>query len=113
MQGDSVEPVLADRFCGKSHLFNRTGAVVAAAGTRHRNLRRISFAGLNEKVLADANRLALVDAGDVIYAVAIHLDRAVIDVVLAAAKLDLLSAVELEQAAREWAVGSYIELRFG
>src|ERR1022692_267297 len=113
MQRDAVEPILADGFGRKSHLFNRAGAIVAAAGTGHRNLRRISFAGLDEEILADANRLCLIDAGDVINAVAIHLDGAVIDVILAAAKLDLLSAVELELAAWQGAVGRDIEFRLG
>ncbi len=40
------------------------GAIVTPAGTDQRNLRRVGFAGLDEKILADAHGLALRDASD-------------------------------------------------
>src|SRR6185295_15808571 len=66
---------------------------------------------LDEKILADANRLALGHARDVIRAVRIHFDRAVIDVILAARELNSLSVIELDLAALQGTVGSNVELR--
>src|SRR5208337_1638580 len=86
---------------------------VIMAGTHERNLRRVGFASLDEEIFADANGLALLNARDVIDAVAIHLDGTVIDVVLAAGELDLLAVVELNLAARKGAVGGNIELGLG
>src|SRR6476646_6757318 len=87
--------------------------MVVAAGTHQRNLRRIGFAGFDEKILADANRLALLNSGDVINAVAIHLDGAAIDVILSACKLDLLSVVELDLAALQRPVRRDLEFGLG
>ena len=53
------------------------------------------------------------DAGDVIDAVLIHLDGAVIDVILAAGELDLLSVIELDLAALKRAVGGDLEFGLG
>ena len=87
--------------------------VVAVSGAHQRDLRRVGFAGLDEKVLADANGLALLNSRDMVDAVLIHLDGAVIDVVLAAGELDLLSVVELDLAALEWPVGGDVQFGFG
>ncbi len=53
------------------------------------------------------------NAGDVVDAVLIHLDGAVIDVILAAGELDLLSVVELDLAALQRAIGGDIEFGLG
>ncbi len=113
MQRDTVESVLADGLGRQSHLFDRAGTIIAAAGTRHRNLRRIGFASLDEKILADANGLAFVHACDMIDAIAIHLNGAVIHIILATAELNLLSAIELQLAPRERPVGRNIQFGFG
>ncbi len=113
MQRDTVEAVLVGGLGGNGYLFDGAGVVVAAAGTHQRNLRRVGFAGLDEKILADANGLALLNAGDVVDAVLIHLDGAVIDVILAAGELDLLSAVELDLAALKRPVGGDLEFGLG
>ena len=78
-----LQAVFVGGLGGDGYLFDGTGVIVAAAGTHQRNLRRVGFAGLDEKILADANGLALLNAGDVVDAVFIHLDGAVIDVILA------------------------------
>ena len=83
MQLDAVEAVFVGSLGGQRHLFDGKGVIVAA-GMHQRNLRRVRLARLDEKIFADANRLALVHAGDVVDAVLIHLDGAVIDVILAA-----------------------------
>ena len=59
MQRDAVEAVLVGGLGGNGYLFDGAGVVVAPAGTHQRNLRRVGFAGLDEKILADANGLAL------------------------------------------------------
>ena len=69
MQLDAVETVLVGGLGRDGHFFDGVGVVVATAGTHQRNLRRVGFAGLDEKILADANRLALLHAGDVVDAV--------------------------------------------
>ena len=82
MQRHAVEAVFVRGLGGNGHLFDGAGVVVAPAGTHQRNLRRVGFAGLDEKILADANGLARLNAGDVVDAVLIHLDGAAIDVIL-------------------------------
>src|SRR6202035_1385838 len=92
------------------YFFDRVSVVVTPAGTHQRNLRRVGFAGLDEKILADANGLAFSNAGDVIDAVVIHLDGAAIGVILASGELDWLSVIELDLGALEGAIGRDIEL---
>src|SRR5580704_3984142 len=113
MQRDTIDAVLVGNLRGHSDLFDGAGVVVAVAGAHQRNLRRVGFAGFDEKILADANRLALLKTSDVIDAVAIHLEGAVIDVLFAGRKLDLLSVVELDLAAWKWAVGGDFEFGLG
>ena len=113
VQRDAVEAVFVGGLGGDGDFFDGAGVVIAAAGTHQRNLRRVGFAGLDEKILADANGLARFDAGDVIDAVLIHLDGAAIDVVLAAGELDLLPAIELDLAAGKRAIGGDFEFGFG
>ena len=59
MQRDAVEAVLVGGLGGNRDLFDGTGVIIAAAGPHQRNLRRIGLARLDEKILADANGLAL------------------------------------------------------
>ena len=84
MQLHAAEPVIAAGLGGNGDLFNRVGVIVAAAGPHQRNLRRIRLARLNEKILADPNRLAAVYTSDVISPVLIHLDGSAIDIIFAA-----------------------------
>src|SRR6476660_1833511 len=109
MQRDAAQAVVAGRFGGNGHLFNGAGVVVSPAGTHQRNLWRVGFAGFDEKVLADADGLALFNTGDVVDAVLIHLDGTAVDIILAARELDPLSAIELDLAALKGAVGRDLE----
>ncbi len=113
MQLDAVETVLVGRLGRNGHFFDGVGVVVTTTGARQRNLRRVGLAGLDEKILADANSLALLHAGDVVHAVLFHLDGAAIDVVLTARELDLFAAVELDLAALKRAIGGDFELSLG
>src|SRR5580658_8115527 len=108
VQRQARKAVFVGNLSGDGYLFDGAGVIITA-WTRQRNLRRVGFACLNEKILADANGLALLNTGDVIDAVAFHLDGGVIDVVLPARELDLLTVVELELAARKRPVGGDVE----
>src|ERR1700693_2390695 len=110
MQRDIVEAILVGSLSGHGYLFDGVGVIVTPAGTHQRNLRRGGFSCLDEKILAHANGLARSNAGDVVDAVLIHLDGAVIDVILTASELDLLSVIELDLAALKRAVSRDIEL---
>src|SRR5471030_3458329 len=81
MQRHAVEAVIASGLGGNGYLFDGAGVVIATAGTHQRNLRRVGFAGLDEKILADANGLARLNARDVVDAIPIHPDGAAIDVI--------------------------------
>ena len=112
MQRDAVEAVIAVGFDAHGYFFDGEGVVIAARA-HQRDLRRVGFAGLDEKILADADGLAVLDAGDVIDAVLIHLDGSAIDVIFTACfgidQLDRLSVVEQDLAARKRAVGGNLE----
>ena len=87
MQREVMQAVFVGSLRGHGNFFDGAGVIIAAAGTHQRNLRRIGLAGLDEKILADANGLTLLNARDVVDAVAIHLDGGVIDVVLASRRV--------------------------
>src|SRR5258708_36552118 len=112
-QRDAVKTVIGGAVRGNGYLLNRAGVVVSPGGTPQRNLRRVGFAGLDEKILADADGLALFNAGDVVDAVLIHRDRTAIDVILPARELDPLSVVELDLAALEGPIGRDFEFGLG
>src|SRR6266851_6899300 len=91
---------------------------MVTTGTHHGDLRRGGLAGLDEKILAHANGLALLNTSDVVDAVSIHLDGGAIDIVLSARELDLLSLVflseaELDLAAVKRAIRRDLELGLG
>src|SRR5580700_10036022 len=111
MQRDALEAVVVGGFGGNRYLFDGARVVVTAAGTHQHNLRRVRLTGLNEKILADANRLARLNASDVVEAIVIHLHSAAIDVILTTRQLDPLSAVELNLAVLKRAVRR--DLEFG
>src|SRR5579863_910192 len=117
MQPDAVEAVIAGGLGSDSYLFDGAGVMVTVR-TYQGNLRRVGLAGLDEKILADANGLALLHTSDVVDAVSIHLNRSAIDIVLSARELDLLSLVllskvELDLAALEGAIHRDLELGLG
>src|ERR1019366_2456774 len=113
MQRDAVEIVISCGLCGNGNLFDGAGMIVPPAGTHQRNLRRGGLAGLNEKILADTNGLALVHAGNVVNAILIHLEASAIDVILSACELDPLSIIELDLATLKWSVGRDLEFCLG
>ena len=110
MQRGAREAVIARGFGGHGDLFNGAGVVIGA-GAHQRNLGRVGFAGLDEKIFADADGLALGDAGHVVDAVLVHFDGGAIDVIQAAGELNGLSVVEQDLAALEGTVGG--NFKFG
>ena len=83
VQRDARESVLIGNLDGSGDLFNGAGMIIAI-GTHQRDLRRVSFACFDEKILANSNGLALLNAGDVIDAIVIHFEGAVIGIILSA-----------------------------
>jgi len=113
MQREPLDAVFVGRLDRNRHFFDRARVVIAPPRAHQRNLRRIGLARLNEKVLADANRLACLDAGNVVYTILVHPDFAVIDIVSTARKLNLLPVIELNPPSLQRPVGCHIQLGFG
>ena len=89
---------------GHRHLFDRARAIVAA-GPRDAHRRRAGLARLDEEVLGEADGLALIEAGDVVRAVLLHLDGALIAIVVATGETNLLAVVEDEEAVLQRPIG--------
>src|SRR5579863_3234372 len=112
MQREVMQAVLVASLSGNGYLFDGAGVIIMP-GPRQRNLRRIGLAGLNEKILADTDRLALFKARHMVDAVVIHADGAAIDIILAASKMNLLAVVELDLGALQGPVRRDFELGLG
>ena len=107
-----VEAELIGGLDADGDFFDGAGAIIAA-GAVDRDLRRLRFVGGDEVVLGEAHRLALVDGGDVIRAVLLHVDRALVVVAVAAGEMDRLAAVERELAIAAGAIHLDFDLRVG
>ena len=78
-------------------LFDGAGAVVVS-GTRDDDVRRIGLARLDEEIIRQADGLSLIERGDVVHAVLLHLNRALVNVAFAAGEVNLLVVVEDQHA---------------
>ncbi len=104
MQLHIFERIFVIGFRGDGDFLDRRSVIVAATGPHERNLRRISLARFDEEIFAHTDGLAFFDAGYVISAVRIHLHGTAINIVRAARELNHLSVIELNLAARQWAI---------
>ena len=84
---------------------------VVARGPVDRDLRRLRLVGGDEVVLREAHRLAFIGGGDVIRAVLLHVDRALVLVAVAARQMDGLAVIEREHPVLQGPVHLHLERR--
>ena len=97
------------RFHGDGDFFDGARAIVVAR-PRDAHVRRFGLARFDEEIIGQAHGLPLVERGDVIHAVLLHVDRALVDIAFAAGQLNLLSVVEHQDAVAQRPVGHDFEI---
>ena len=75
-----------------------------------RDLGRVGLARFDEVVLGETNGLALIERGDVIRAVLLDRDRALIVIAGAARETHLLAVLEDEQTIGQRPIGHHVEI---
>ena len=111
MQREVVQSEVAGRFRGHRHFLDRARAIVAPRPI-DRHLRRIGQAGFNEEIAGEAHGSAVIESGDVIFAVLGHVNRALVNIPFAAGKLDLL-VVEYQKSVAQRPVHHHFEIGVG
>ena len=86
---------------------------IIAAGPGDLHFRRIGLARLDEEIVGEAHGLALIDGGDVVHSVLIHVDGALVEIAFAAREANLLVVVEHEHAVAQRAVHQDFEIGIG
>ena len=95
-----------------SDFFDRARAIVPR-GPVDCDLRRICLAGGDEVVLREAHLLAFIGCGDVIGAILLHVDGAVVDIAAAARKMHVLPVIEREHPVLQRGGHGYGQRRVG
>ena len=81
VQREFVQAKITGGFRCDGDFLDRARAIVTA-GTVDGDLRRIGLARFDEEIAGEADGLAVIDGGDVIFAVLIHVDRAPVEIAL-------------------------------
>ena len=111
MHGDIVEAELAVGIHRDGDLLDGAGAIITAR-LDEAHFRRIGFAGFDKKVVRDPQSLSLFIGGNVILPVLIDVHSALVQVALAAAKLDLF-VIQHQTAIAHRAVRQDFQVRLG
>ena len=74
------------------------------------HLGRVGLARFDEVVLGETDGLPLIERGDVVHAVLLDRDRALIVIAVAAREAHLLAVVEDEEAVRQRPIGHDVEI---
>ena len=83
---------------------------VIMAGARDDHVRRLRLARLDEEIVGKAHGLALIESGDVVHAVLLHVDRALVHVAFAAREPNLLLVIQDQEAVAQGLVGLHFEI---
>ena len=90
-------------------LFDGARAVVMARA-RDDDVRRLGLARLDEEIIRQADGLPLIQSGDVIHAVLLHGNGALVDVALARREANLVFVVEDQHAVAQRPVGLHFKV---
>ena len=109
MQRHFRDAELIIRFYAHGDFLDGARAIIVAR-TRDKYVRRFGFACFDEEIIGQAHGLSLVERGDVIHAVLLHVHRALVHISFTAGQLNLLFVIEHQDAITQGLVGDDVQI---